>query len=83
MDPIKKICPLALLALVLFALTAVTACKQEEEEEETPGSMSGTIVYDIPYYVLKGETVTMTASGIIYPKEVFYKCSSPVSIPIP
>lgn len=73
MDPIKKFCPLALLALVLFALTAVTACKQEEEEEETPGSMSGTIVYDIPYYVLKGETVTMTASGIIYPKEVFYK----------
>ena len=73
MDPIKKFCPLAILALVLFALTAVTACKQEEEEEETPGSMSGTIVYDIPYYVLKGETVTMTASGIIYPKEVFYK----------
>ena len=70
MDLIKKFCPLALLALVLIALTA---CKQEEEEEDTPGSMSGTIVYDIPYYVLKGETVTMTASGIIHPKEVFYK----------
>ena len=70
MDLIKKFCPLAVLALVLLALAA---CKQEEEETETSGSMSGTVVYDIPYYVLKGETVTMTASGIIYPKEVFYK----------
>jgi len=35
--------------------------------------MSGTVTYDIPYYVLKGETVTMSASGVIYPKEVYYK----------
>jgi len=35
--------------------------------------LSGTVVYDIPNYVLKGETVTMTASGIIYPKDVTYR----------
>ena len=70
MDLIKRICLLAFVALMVFALSA---CKEDEEDTETSESMSGTIVYDIPYYVLKGETVTMTASGIIYPKEVFYK----------
>ena len=70
MDLIKRICLLAFVALMVFALST---CKEEEEDTDTSESMSGTVVYDIPYYVLKGETVTMTASGIIYPKEVFYK----------
>ena len=35
--------------------------------------MSGSVLFDIPYYVLKGETVTMSASGIIYPETAYYK----------
>jgi len=69
MDLIKKIC---LLAALLSVLSGLVACA-EEEEEITAGSMSGTVTYDIPYYVLKGETVTMSASGVIYPKDVYYK----------
>ena len=70
MELIKRFCLLATALLVGFGLAA---CKEEEEEEATPGSMSGSITYDIPYYVLNGETVTMTASGITYPKDVYYK----------
>ena len=70
MDLFRKYGRFILAALLLAGLFA---CKKEEEEETTPGSMSGTVVYDIPYYVLKGETVTMTASGIIHPKDVYYK----------
>ena len=70
MDLIKKT---GFLAAALLLLLGVFACKDEEEETETSASMSGSVVYDIPYYVLKGETVTMTASGILYPKEVRYK----------
>ena len=59
-----------LAALVLLSLLS---CKKAEEEEETSDSMSGTIVFDVPYYVLKCETVTMTASGVIHPKDVTYR----------
>ena len=59
-----------LAALVLLSLIS---CKKAEEEEETSDSMSGTIVFDVPYYVLKCETVTMTASGVIHPKDVVYR----------
>jgi len=69
MDLIKKI---ACLTLVLLFVSGLSSCKKTEEEEETSLSMSGTIVFDVPYYVLKGETVTMTASGIIHPKIVNY-----------
>ena len=62
----------AWLTLVLVLLSAFVACK-EEEEETTPESMNGSVRYDIPYYVLKGETVTMSASGIVYPKEAYFK----------
>lgn len=62
----------AWLTLIFALLAGFVACK-EEEEETTPGSMSGSVVYDIPYYVLKGETVTMSASGVIYPDDVYYK----------
>ena len=62
----------AWLTLILALLAGLTACK-EEEEETTTESMSGSVVFDIPYYVLKGETVTMSASGAIYPDDVYYK----------
>ena len=70
MDLIKKT---GFLAAALLLLLGVFACKDEEEETETSASMSGSVEYDIPYYVLKGETVTMSASGILYPKDVRYK----------
>jgi hypothetical protein len=57
----------ALMSLVLLSLLS---CKKAEEEEETHESMSGTVTFDVPYYVLKGETVTMTASGIFYPRRL-------------
>lgn len=60
-------------ALTAMVLLSLLSCKKTEEEEVKPDSMSGTIVFDVPYYVLKGETVTMTASGVIYPKEVAYR----------
>ena len=70
MNLIKKFAWLMTLAVVL---AGAASCAEKEEEETTSESMSGSIVYDIPYYVLKGETVTMSASGILYPKEVIYK----------
>ena len=60
-------------ALMVLVVLGLVSCKKAEEEEVTPDSMSGTIVFDVPYYVLKGETVTMTASGISYPQEPEYK----------
>ena len=60
------------LAVVILALAGVFACSEEEEEETTSDSMTGVVSCDIPYYVLKGETVTMTASGIVFPAEVIY-----------
>ena len=63
---------LAVPATLLLLLVAMTACKAEEEET-TEESMSGEVTFSIPYYVLKGETVTMSASGIIDPREVTYK----------
>lgn len=70
MDLFRKYSRIVWAALLLAGLFA---CKKEDEESVTPGSMSGTVVCDIPYYVLKGETVTMRASGVIYPKDVYYK----------
>ena len=63
---------LAVPAALLLLLIAITACK-EDEEETTSESMSGDVEFSIPYYVLKGEIVTMSASGIIDPREVTYK----------
>lgn len=60
------------LTLVFALFCGLVACKEEEEETSLP-SMSGTVTFDIPHYVLKGETVTMTASGVIYPVDVNYK----------
>ena len=59
--------------LVAVALVAGTSCKKTEEEDETSQTMTGTVTFDVPYYVLKGETVTLTASGIIYPEDVMYR----------
>ena len=60
------------LALILVSSLAAVSCKQEEEET-TQESMAGSITYDIPYYVLKGETVTMSVSGVVYPVDTYYK----------
>lgn len=70
MDFLKRFC---LFVAALSLAFGLVACKEVEEEETTSESMSGTVTYDIPYYVHKGETVTMTASGIIHPKDVYYK----------
>ena len=70
MDLIKKF---GWLMVVIALVAGVAACSEEEEEEVTSESMSGSVTCDIPYYVLKGETVTMTASGILYPRDVQYK----------
>jgi len=59
--------------LTALLLLSLLSCKKAEEEETTSESMSGTVVFNIPYYVLKGETVTMSASGVIYPKETRYR----------
>ena len=61
--------------LVVFAalFSGLVSCKAAEEEEETSESMTGNVTFNIPYYVLKGETVTMTASGILYPKDLMYR----------
>ena len=59
------------LAVLLFA--GIASCKEEEEETVTSASMTGSVVMDVPYYVLKGETVTMEASGIEYPDDAYYK----------
>ena len=67
----KKLWTLSTALLLLLAATV--ACKDDEEEDVTGESMSGVIEYSIPYYVLKGELVTMTASGIIDPVDVSYK----------
>ena len=63
-------CCLGVMALLLLSLAS---CKKTEEETIDSESMSGSVTFDVPYYVLKGETVTMTVSGIIYPKEVMYR----------
>lgn len=60
-------------ATLMLLLAAVVSCKEDEEEETTGMSMSGLVEYTIPYYVLKGETVTMSASGILDPRDVTYK----------
>ena len=59
--------------LAVLLLLSLVACKETEEEETTRDSMSGSVTFDIPYYVLKGETVTLSASGVFYPAEVTYK----------
>ena len=61
-----------LLALVLL-ITGLVACEEETEEEYSADTMTGTVVCDVPYFVMKGETVTLTASGIEYPTDVTYR----------
>ena len=70
MNLIRKI---GWLTLVLALASGLVSCKEKEEEETTLPTMSGEVKYDIPYYVLKGETVTMTASGIIHPADAYFK----------
>ena len=60
-------------AIVALLLLSLASCQKTEEEEVTPGSMSGSVTFDLPYYVLKGETITVTASGIIDPADAGYK----------
>lgn len=63
----------ALLAAFLLLSMTLVACDKDTEEETSTQSMSGSVEFSIPTYVLKGETVTLTASGIINPKQVTYK----------
>lgn len=63
----------ALSAVLLALLVTLPACKTETEEETTSASMSGEVEFSIPSYVLKGETVTMSATGVIDPAIVSYK----------
>jgi len=61
------------IGIVALLIVSIASCKKTEEEEVTPESMSGNVVFDIPYYVQKGEIVTMSASGIMTPKDAGYK----------
>lgn len=62
------------LTAVAALLVAASACAEDEEEEfETKKYMYGSVDFDIPSYVLKGELVTLTASGIITPVDVKYR----------
>jgi Fibrobacter succinogenes major domain (Fib_succ_major). len=70
MNLLRKI---AWISVVAAMVAGLWSCKKTEEETDEKESMSGAIVYDIPYYVLKGETVTLSASGVTYPREVSYK----------
>ena len=70
MDWMKKT---ALYSLLVLLLVSAFSCRTAEEEEVTGESMSGAIDFDVPYYVHKGQTVTMRASGITYPRDAYYK----------
>lgn len=59
--------------IFLMLLLSLASCKKAEEETFTPETMSGTVEFDIPFYVQMGETVTLSASGIIDPKNANYK----------
>lgn len=65
----KTVWLLAVAALVAGLLS----CNNEEEEEATSDTMSGAVEFTVPSYVCMGETVTMTATGIIYPHDVTYR----------
>ena len=60
------------LVFALALLCGLTACKEDEEDTTLP-SMSGSVTFDIPSYVLKGETVTMSATGVLYPTDIQYR----------
>lgn len=57
----------------MACLVLMTACTAEDEETETKYYMSGTVQNDAPSYVLKGELVTITGSGIFLPQDPQYK----------
>ncbi len=58
---------------VLVALLLFPSCKKDKEEEDTRLFMDGFVDYTIPAFVGRGETVTLTASGITDPPVVEYK----------
>lgn len=61
--------------LVLFAasVSLFAACTAEEVEEVTYSYMSGSVKNDAPEYVLKGDLVTISGTGIIYPEKPRFK----------
>ncbi|MBQ9475081.1 MAG: hypothetical protein IJU69_02345 [Bacteroidales bacterium] len=65
--------PFRLILVAAFAvLMAATSCKKEDETETKP-SLEGDLAFDLPEYVLKGDIITLEASGITYPEDIVYK----------
>ena len=65
-----------ILAFVLLAVVATVSCKKEEDE--TKPYLTGTVTFELPAYLCKGELFTVEASGISYPKEITYRWYSQV-----
>ena len=66
-----------ILMIVAVAAVCLSACKKEEEDDDTKKSMSGSVKYDFPSYVLSGEYVTAVAGGIIDPVHPTFKWIAP------
>ncbi len=61
---------LKIMAALMIVTTLSWSCK--EEEEETYESMSGSLNFDFPEYVIVGQEVSSYMSGILSPSEVKY-----------
>lgn len=62
-----------LFCFALLPLFFVPVSCDKEEEQVEQAYMTGTVDFDLPAYMIKGETVTLTAYGITEPEEVVYK----------
>lgn len=49
------------------ALILAASCKKDDDEDSTKPYLDGTLSFDMPGYVLKGETYTLTPKGVTNP----------------
>ncbi len=64
---------LRLFAFIAVITVAFSSCKKSDTDEATKEYMEGSVSYSIPAYIHKGETITMTVSGITNPANPTYK----------
>ncbi len=80
--------------ITLVCSTIFVACDKDDEETETKNYLVGEISTNAPAYTTIGATLTLTASGIVYPPDIKYTWlfskvypdtipSNPVSIHMP
>ena len=62
--------------LLLPALVVAAGCSKDKEDETKP-YMYGSVTFDLPAYALRGQLLTLTASGIQHPSEVEYRWYAP------